>query len=116
MHFRGLAIAFQTAENRGASDLRLPAFLYDRLIEGFASIAVALRNMNAQQLGRTLHRHQGLSVSGRPFTSRTISTSEVTIRPSSSIASIASLACAIFSGVSITEIMTGRSRMGWKKL
>src|SRR5437016_4248193 len=51
VNFGRLAVAFKTAENRCAGDFQLPAFLDNSLVERLAVKPVALRKMEAQELG-----------------------------------------------------------------
>jgi hypothetical protein len=48
--FGCLAVSFKTAKDCGPGDLQLLRAIHDRLVQGFPLIAVALAEMQAEQL------------------------------------------------------------------
>jgi hypothetical protein len=50
----GVAVAFQSAEDRCAGDLQVQAFLNDGVVERFALITVAFREMETEQFSRPI--------------------------------------------------------------
>src|SRR5579863_8624673 len=104
MELSGFAVAFQAAKDCRPRDFELAASGHDRFKQRLAPIVVRFQDMHAQDAGF----HERIR--------RTISTSEITSSPSSSIPSITSAAARIFSGESITDSIMGKSRETCRKL
>src|SRR5262249_10347731 len=58
VNFGRLAVPFQTLEDCGAGDLEFPALFYDRLVDRPSAIAVAFREVDAQQLTGSVQPHR----------------------------------------------------------